>query len=222
MTTPATSATKWSSVSPARSRRGTFRPRALHLWLLAAVALASGCADPPPSNYPTQETYLADMTLGPGDTFEVRVFYGGREMTAPYRVNEAGTIAFPYIGTVEVAGKTPSALEEHLRERLADGYLIDPVVSVFLSETSSKRISVYGQVRNPGSFPFSSGMTIVEAISRAGGFTPMARANAVTVTRTAEEAKTNYTVPVEKIGNGAAPNFPMRPGDVIWVPERTF
>jgi len=61
-------------------------------------------------------------------------------------------------------------------------------------------------------------MTIIEAISRAGGFTGMARKNAVTIMR--QDKK--YTVPVEKIGKGKAKNFFVRPGDVVFVPERVF
>jgi polysaccharide export outer membrane protein len=190
--------------------------------LLFVAAGVAACGDPPPSTYPTQPVHAEDGALGPGDDFTVRVYYGSREMSAPYRVTAAGTISFPYIGELQVAGRTPAQVEEDIRVRLADGYLQDPIVSVYLNEVRSKKIRVFGQVSSPGILAFVDGMTVVDAVSEAGGFTAMARKNAVSVTRDIDGAKTKYTVPVEDIGNGRAPNFPLRPGDVVWVPERTF
>jgi len=191
------------------------------LALLAAAAL--GCSDPPPSEYPTQQVHIEDTTLGPGDIFEVRV-YKQESMSGAYDVSVQGTIAFPLIGEVVVSGKTPKQVEEEIRVRLADGYLIDPHVSVLVKEYKSHGVSVFGQVQKPGRLPYTPSMTIVEAISQAGGFSPMAKKNAVTVTREDGEkkTKTKFTVPVESIGDGKAPNFYMRPGDVVWVPERLF
>jgi polysaccharide export outer membrane protein len=191
------------------------------LTLLAWSAVAVACSDPPPSEYPSQEVHLEDATLGPGDIFEVRV-YKQDTMSGAYDVSPEGTIAFPLIGEVRVAGKTPKAVEAEIRARLADGYLIDPHVSVLVKEYRSHNVSVFGQVQKPGKLPYSHSMTIVEAISQAGGFSPMAKKNAVTVTRADGDKKVKYTVPVESIGDGKAPNFFVRPGDVIWVPERLF
>ena len=191
---------------------------------LTVLFLASGapaCGDPPPSEYPTQQAYVEDTTLGPGDVFEVRVFRQ-EEMTQPYSVSAEGTISFPLIGVVEVAGKTPAQIEEELRARLADGYLKNPQVSVLVKEYRSKKVSVIGQVQKPGTFPYTDGMTIIEAIAGAGGFTNMARKNAVTVTRIIDKKETTYTVPVDSIGAGKAKNFLMRPGDVINVPRRVW
>ncbi len=192
------------------------------LVLLAGGLPALGCADPPPSRYPSEEVHVEDSTLGPGDIFDVRV-YRQEAMSATYDVSPEGTIAFPLIGEVLVSGKTPKQVEEEIRSRLADGYLVNPQVSLLIKEQRSRNVSVFGQVQHPGRLPFSHSMTIVEAISQAGGFSPMAKKNAVTVTRAeANNTKRKYTVPVESIGDGKAPNFFLRPGDVIWVPERIF
>lgn len=181
-----------------------------------------GCGDPPPSKYPSQEVNVEDTSLGPGDVFEVRVFYGSKELKAMYRVSAEGTIQFPYIGEVVVADKSPAEIELEIQQRLADGYLKSPIVSVFVKESNSKKVSVFGQVREAGTFPYTDGMTIVEAISRAGGFTPMARKNAVTVTRKQSSGEQRFTVPVESIAEGKASNFMLRPGDVVFVPERPY
>ena len=123
---------------------------------------------------------------------------------------------------MEVCEKTPPEVEQVIRERLADGYIKEPQVSVLIKEYRSKSVSVFGQVKKPGTLPYAGGMTVVEAISQAGGFTEMARKNAVTVTRVTKGKKTNYTVPVESIGEGKADNFMVRPGDVVFVPRRMW
>lgn len=198
------------------------------LTLLLAVAL-SACGifrDPPPSNYPSQETYSEDTTLGARDVFEVRVFRHD-EMSGTYSVSDGGTINFPDIGIVDVRGKTPAQIEQDIQTRLADGYLVNPSVSVLVKEYKSKTVAILGQVRKPTSIPYAAGLSIVDAISQAGGFTPMARKNAVKVTRTERaedgtETTTAYTVPVESIANGKARAFYLRPGDTVFVPERWY
>jgi protein involved in polysaccharide export with SLBB domain len=195
---------------------------ALRVLLIAAtLAGCASCADPPPSEYPSQQVYEEDTTLGPGDVFEVRVFQQ-EKMSQVYSASSEGTISFPLIGEVEVTGKSPAQVETEIRDRLADGYLKDPQVSVLVKEYKSKKISVFGQVRKPGTLGFTDGMTVVEAVSQAGGFTPMARENAVTITRGEGDDKKTYTVPVESIGKGTAKQFYIRPGDVIFVPHRRW
>ncbi len=189
--------------------------------IIFSVLLAIGCGDPPPSEYPTQQIHEEDATLGPGDTFEVRV-YRQEDMSGVYEVSTEGTISFPLIGVVEVAGKTPAQVEREIHERLADGYLRDPNVSVLVKESKSKSISVLGEVSKPITLPFMEGMTVIDAIAKAGGFTAMARKNAVTVTRNIDGKTTRYTIPAGDIGNGKAANFYIRPGDVVSIPRRVW
>ena len=189
--------------------------------VLTIFPLLWGCGDPPASEYPDQQVYTEDTTLGVGDVFDVRVFQH-EEMSATYSTSQEGSISFPLIGNVIVSGKTPAAVEKEIQSRLADGYLVDPQVSVLVKEYKSKKLSIFGQVRKPGTLGYTEGMTIIEAISQAGGFTGMARKNAVTVTREVAGKASKYTVPVDKIGRGSAENFYLRPGDVVFVPERLF
>jgi protein involved in polysaccharide export with SLBB domain len=202
-------------------------PRLAVITLVAlACALSGACGDPPPSEYPTQRVYVEDTSLGAGDEFQVRVFRQD-DLSNTYRVGSGGTISFPLIGEVEVAGRSPDSVQEEIRTRLADGYLVNPQVSLIVTEYRSKQISVFGQVGSPGTIPYADGMTIIEAISRAGGFTEMARQNAVTVTRKnadgdADGGNVRYTIPVADIRDAKAPTFFVRPGDVIHVPERLF
>lgn len=187
-----------------------------------AVVLVVGCGDRPTAPYPTSTPPSeADTALGPGDVFQVRV-YGEEDLSGSYQVAGDGTINFPLIGAVTVAGLTPTEVQVELQRRLADGYLKNPQVSVLLTESRSKKVSVLGQVKSPGTFPYTDQMTIIEAITKAGGFTPIAKKNSVRVTRTTHGKQARIVVAVEDISQGKAPNFVLHPGDVVFVPERAF
>ena len=194
---------------------------ALVLLVLSTIGLGA-CADRAEAPYPVSAPPIpADAAVGPGDLFEVRV-YGETSLSSSYEVGPDGTINFPLIGILKVQGKTPPQIEKEIQTRLADGYIVDPSVSVRVTEYRSRRISIFGQVRQPGTFPYSENMSVVEAITRAGGFTGMAKKNAVRVTRQNGPNTESISVAVEDIGQGRAPNFLLRPGDVIFVPERLF
>lgn len=190
-------------------------------YLFTGLVALAACSDPPPSKYPVVHGNANDATLGARDIIEVRVFQHD-DLTGVFEISPECTISYPLIGSVEVCGRTPPEIERNIRERLSDGYIKEPQVSVLVKEYKSKSVSVFGQVKQPGTLPYAGGMTVVEAISQAGGFTEMARKNAVTVTRVDKGKKTNYTVPVESIGEGKADNFVVRPGDVVFVPRRVF
>ena len=163
-----------------------------------------------------------EAPLGPGDVFELRIYYGSNELKSTHRLNTSGKISVQFIGTVEAAGKRIAELEKDVQRRLADGYLREPVVSITLMEANSQRVTIYGQVVKASTIPYAAGMTIVEAIAQSGGFSPMAKKNAVQVTRIVSGKKVSFTVPVESIGEGKRPNFAMEPGDTVFVPERLF
>lgn len=194
---------------------------ALTLVLGTALLSGAGCGDPPPSKYPSQAIYNEDTTIDAGDLFEVRVFRH-EDMSGTFSASQEGTISFPYIGLVNVAGKTPAQVEADIRERLADGYIVNPSIAVYVKEYRSKKVSVLGEVRKPTAILFTPGMTVVEAVSQAGGFTASARENAVQVTRTIEGKTETFTVPVKSVAENKAPAFYMRPGDSVFVPRRRF
>ncbi len=163
-----------------------------------------------------------DTTLGPGDTFDVRV-YGEAELTGTYRVAQDGSIDFPLIGRVRVMGLEPTEIADALSTRLRDGrMLVQPQISVLVKEYASKRISVVGAVTRPGTFPMSSGLTVVQAISLAGGFTALASRNGTVVTRRINGQLRRYRVPVADVTEGEADDVALGAGDIIYVPERVF
>jgi polysaccharide export outer membrane protein len=191
--------------------------------LVIALVLASGCHDDPPVLYPTVAPFdPSTLALGPGDKLELTIFYGDKESKATYSLDSSGQVEVQYIGTVTAVGKNTRAVQEEIQTRLADGYLKDPIVSLTLVEINSLKCSVIGQVARSGTIKFTPGMTIVEAIAQSGGFSPMARKNLVQVTRSVDGKKKTFDVPVEMIAEGKRPNFPMMPGDEVFVPERAW
>lgn len=193
------------------------------LFVIAVASCVLGCHDDPPVVYPTVAPFdSSKLALGPGDKLELTIFYGNKETKATYSLDPSGQVEVQYIGTVTAGGKNTRQVQEEIQQRLADGYLKDPVVSLTVVEINSLKCSVFGQVAHSGTIRFTPGMTIVEAIAQSGGFSPLARKNLVQVTRTVEGKKQTYEVPVELIGEGKRPNFPMMPGDEVFVPERSW
>ena len=191
--------------------------------LVLATTLGVACHDDPPVVYPTVAPFdPTTLALGPGDKLELTIFYGNKETKATYSLDTSGQVEVQYIGTVIAGGKTTRKVQEEIQQRLADGYLKDPIVSLTLVEINSLKCSVIGQVARSGTIKFTPGLTIVEAIALSGGFSPLARKNLVQVTRTLSGKKQTYDVPVEMIAEGKRPNFPMMPGDEIFVPERSW
>lgn len=158
--------------------------------------------------------------LGPEDVFEVRV-YGEKELSGVYRVANDGTIDFPLLGRVIVGGLDATSLTGHLTERLRR-FVRRPHVSVFVQVHNSQKIFVFGKVQKPGTFQFGQGMTIVQAITLAGGFDTTADENGTYVTRSIDGKEHRIRVPVEDIGQGKVANLSLLPGDIVYVPETIF
>lgn len=112
----------------------------------------------------SQENYV----LGPEDEVEIRV-WDHDDLTRKVRVGLDGHISFPFVGDVPAKGRTVSQLQKDLEGRLAKGYIIDPRVSVSITEFKSRKIFVMGNVNKPGAYPLTRPITVVEAISLAGG-----------------------------------------------------
>lgn len=203
------------------------RPSAFLLALLLGVAPACRTAAPPaPTLSPASavETQAASVpsggTLGPGDMVEVRVFQEP-DSSGVWRVSPEGTIDYPLCGKVELKGRTSSSAADALRQCLAR-YLRHPQVSVLIREYNSKKVFVFGEVQKPGTFPLDGEMSIIQAITLAGGFTKLAAKNSTNVTRIIDGQERKIRVPVEDIGVGREKNFLLQPGDIVFVPESFF
>ena len=190
--------------------------------VLYAGALA-GCAPSAPSTgYEHLNLEIKDrlkmVGLGPGDVLEIRV-YGEPSLTGIHRMADDGSIDFPLVGRIEAQGQTPQKVGELLADRLREGYLVSPSVSVYVKEYNSRKIFVLGQVKTPGTFPYASGMNVVEAVALAGGFSATANRDFVVVTRDVDGQETRIPVPVGQISKGLAANLELQSGDIIYVPD---
>ncbi len=199
-------------------------PRARLLAVAAAVftACGHGASGPPPSaRVEKAEAEPVASTLGAGDVVEVRVFQEP-ELSGVYQVGTDGDIIFPLCKEVPLGGLTANAAAETIRDCLARKYMRDPQVSVLVKEYNSKKIFVFGEVQKPGTFPYQDGMSVVQAVTLAGGFTKTAAQNSTSVTRHVGGTETKIKVSVQDIALGKASNFTLEPGDIVYVPESLF
>lgn len=167
---------------------------------------------------PNLKVLMQSATLGPGDVVEVRV-YKEKELSGLYRVGRAGLFDFPLIGQVNASGETPSDLVNQITERLKDGYLRSPQVSVFVKEFNSKKVFVLGEVNKPGTFRYEDQMTIVQAVTLAGGLKALAAKNRLILTRVEKGDETKYVIPFNQISEGGVKNVFLQPGDIVYAPE---
>jgi protein involved in polysaccharide export with SLBB domain len=193
---------------------------------LALLSQALACAPrtgqpaaPPPSNLSVVD--LAAATLGPADLFEVRVFQEP-ELSGIFQVGPQGDIIFPLCKRVVVGGLTANGAAEKLRTCLSEGFMRNPQVSVLVKEFNSKKVFVFGEVQKPGTFPFEDGMSVVQAITLAGGFNRNAAPNSTSVTRRVNGQEVKVKVNVQDIALGKTPNVTLEPGDIVYVPESMF
>jgi polysaccharide biosynthesis/export protein len=112
----------------------------------------------------------SDYSVGDGDVLKVTV-YDHPDMDTTLRVSGGGTIIMPLIGPLQVDGLTVDQVADKISKALAEGYLINPQVSVFIQEFRSKKVTIIGQVKNPGLYELSGPITLLELISKAGGLT---------------------------------------------------
>jgi polysaccharide export outer membrane protein len=192
--------------------------------LLAALALG-GCV--PRSRGATGPAVdevaaaVGSSSLGPGDVIEVRV-YQEPELSGVYQVGPEGDVTFPLCQRVVVGGLTANGAAARLRTCLSSGFMRDPQVSVLVKEYNSKKVFVFGEVQKPGTFVYEDGMSIVQAVTIAGGFTRTAARNSTSVTRRVRGQEVKMKVSVQDIALGKAPNFTLEPGDIVYVPESLF
>jgi polysaccharide export outer membrane protein len=200
--------------------------RSLLVVIAAGVALA-GCIPrgrsrgAPPLPPAVASVPAGASSLGPGDVIEVRV-YREAEISGVYQIGAEGDVVFPLCQRVVVTGLTPNAAAERFRACLADGFMRDPQVTVLVREYNSKKIFVFGEVQKPGTFVFQDGMSVVQAVTLAGGFTKTASQNSTSVTRRVDGQEVKVKVNVQDIALGKAPNFTLLPGDIVFVPESIF
>ena len=174
--------------------------------ILLITLLFSGCVQMQAHAQAEQDGYL----LGPGDHVQIRVF-GEEDLTVDIRLNATGVVSYPFLGELQISGKTSTQVEQIIVDGLKPDFLINPVVNVSILEY--RRFYIYGEVKTPGEYNFEPGMTLRKAIVLAGGFTERASRKNIEIVH---EANPQLT---EKRSNL---DIPIAPGDVIDVQQTFF
>jgi len=157
--------------------------------------------------------------IGPSDVLKISVFQVP-DLSTEERVSDAGTIVMPLIGVVQVAGLTPAQAETKIASALAQDYLQNPQVDIFVSEQANMKVTVGGAVEKPGVFPLSGKTTLLNAIAQAGGVNGVANESEVVIFRTTPGVGMKaYIVNLNKVQRGESSDPLLAGEDKVIVPE---
>jgi polysaccharide export outer membrane protein len=148
--------------------------------------------------------------LGAGDSVRVTVF-GQEDLSGTFQVDGEGRVALPLVGNVQAGGLSASDFEKTITSALKPDYLQDPRVSVEVM--TYRPFYIVGEVKNPGNYPYTNGMTVINAVAMAGGFTYRAKEDDFEIKRSGKPSQDAEEANQETL---------VHPGDVITVPERWF
>jgi polysaccharide biosynthesis/export protein VpsN len=198
------------------------RPIERRVLLVAAIGLTWGCGGnsdnlrlnlPPPTE---------KSTVGPGDVFTMEIV-GEKELPREYQVASDGSVDIPYLQAVQVTGLEPQEIARLVRKLLIEKQILsDPSVVVQVKEYNSRRITVLGQVAKPGTFPYTTGLSLIQALSQAGGLTGIANLDKVNLTRRTDTGTRTVVISIGSIMEGRSADIPLQSGDRIFVHERIF
>jgi polysaccharide export outer membrane protein len=154
--------------------------------------------------------YDSDYRLDAGDRLRI-VVYGQEGLTNTYAIDAGGSITMPLIGAVSARGRTPAGLAGEITGRLRNGFIREPSVAVEIE--AYRPFFILGEVAAPGQYPYVPNMSVESAVAIAGGFSPRAQRDRVTLTHTDARGAIRAVVPL---------GTPLNPGDTILVGERWF
>ncbi|MGE3361868.1 MAG: polysaccharide biosynthesis/export family protein [Rhizobiaceae bacterium] len=177
---------------------------------VVAVTLLAGCSSYRPAPAAFHEALNYPYQLGAGDRVRVTVFEQD-SLTNTYSVDQSGYLAFPLVGSIPARGRTVQQVETTLADKLRQGFLRDPDVSVEVDRY--RPIFVMGEVGAAGQYSYVPGLTVQKAVAIAGGFSPRANQATVDITR-----DINGKVMTGRV----ITSDPLLPGDTIYVRERLF
>jgi polysaccharide export outer membrane protein len=167
---------------------------------------------PGPAVYaaPLPVAYDAAYRLDAGDRLRI-VVYGQEGLTNTYAIDAGGSITMPLIGAVRARGLTPAGLASEISGKLRNGYIREPSVAVEIE--AYRPFFILGEVAAPGQYPYVPNMSVESAVAIAGGFSPRAKRDRVTLTHTDGSGPVRAVVPL---------GTPISPGDTVLVGERWF
>jgi polysaccharide export outer membrane protein len=194
------------------------------LLMLTGCATAPGSSQAPKFNADAQA--ISTYHIGVDDQLQITVWHNP-DLSVSVPVRPDGKITVPLIGDVVAGGKTPEEVAAEVKDKL-QAYVRDPQVAVILTELRSheylSRVRVTGAVRTPVSLPYRQGMTVLDAVLAAGGTTEFAAPDHTELYRKDGDSTKSYAVQLGNIlqQGELTTNYPVQPGDVITVPQRSF
>lgn len=211
---------------PFRLHRVALFVLALVLGFAPLAAAETGTSTPrPASGTTTSPAYVLTNT----DRIRISIFQED-DLSLIARIDSQGRINLPLVGEVAISGLKVGDAQSAIEAAYRDGrFLRNPRVTISVEEYAAREVSIQGQVRSPGRYPLpiESSMTILELVTRAGGFTDTARGTSVRITRiNADGTKRNFEVDVDSLIKGRRGanvqdnSLVLEPGDIIFVPER--
>jgi len=198
------------------------RSRYTVLWAIVSAFLLSTT-----SLLASPATVSKDYRIAPRDQVQFQVFEEP-DVIVLQRVSSAGEISVPMLGAVQIAGLTLREAETLMEKRYREGgFYLAPQVILSFQAYAPRSISVLGQVNDPSQVDFAierDQLGIVSAITRAGGFTRVARTDSVKVMRTVDGKETSFTINVAAYLDEKSKDqeFILQPDDIVFVPERVF
>lgn len=178
--------------------------------MLAACQSGPAPVEPNPGDTPIVQPVAEAYRLGNGDDLRVTVF-GEPELSGDFQVDGTGSISMPLIGSVQVAGLTLPEFQSTIENRLRGGFLVNPQVSAEV--TNYRPYFILGEVNRPDQYQFSSGLTVMNAVAAAGGFTYRANRRDVFIRSAGANAERRVTLTT---------TLEVQPGDTIRIGERIF
>jgi polysaccharide biosynthesis/export protein len=194
------------------------------LVMLAGCATAPGSSQAPKFNADAQA--VSTYHIGVDDQLQITVWHNP-DLSVSVPVRPDGKITVPLIGDVVAGGKTPEEVAAEVKDKL-QAFVRDPQVAVILTELRSheylSRVRVTGAVRTPVSLPYRQGMTVLDAVLAAGGTTEFAAPDHTELYRKDGDSTKSYAVQLGNIlqQGELTTNYPVQPGDVITIPQRSF
>jgi len=188
---------------------------AIFLCVMALLFTVSSFAQQTESEYRLQAEDLLKITV-----------YEQPDLDTTARIASTGEIAFPLIGNVKASGLTVNELKLKIEELLKQDYLVNPQVQIFIEGSNAKQVTVMGAVKKPGKYDMypQRETTVLEAIAMAEGFSPVASINGTKIIRKEKDKEVNIPIKVSDITKRGMKekDLPLKPGDIVFVPESFF
>jgi polysaccharide export outer membrane protein len=199
----------------------------ISIYVLFMSLLFCGCASSgskatvvPKENTPRVQPVASEYILGVGDSLDITVWRND-DLKTSTKINPTGTIMFPLIGEVQAAGRSISALRDDLKARFSK-YLVNPQITISVSSIQSQKVLVLGEVKSPGVFSLDTELTIMDAVTKAGGWSNDANMSKVILLRNVSGQVEIQSIDLTAVleGRERTDNMLLQKNDIVFIPTK--